>query len=174
MRARRLILLRHAKSSWADAGQADHERPLNARGRDAAPRMGAWLCQAGYRPDQILCSSAVRTRETLQRTSPAFDGVPHVVLDELYLAAPVKLLKCIATHANTEARTVLVIAHNPGLEMLASWLAGDTVSMPTAAAAVFQAIDPEMEWASLDDSRDLPLFRLVAHQEPRELFGEEG
>ena len=61
---RRLILMRHAKSSWADPGQRDFDRPLNARGVRSAPLLGAWLRERGHVPDAALVSTARRTRET--------------------------------------------------------------------------------------------------------------
>ena len=61
---RRLILMRHAKSSWADPGQRDLDRPLNKRGRRSAALVGGWLKRKGYRPDQALVSSARRAQET--------------------------------------------------------------------------------------------------------------
>ena len=65
----RLILIRHAKSSWANPGQGDHARPLNPRGRRAATAIGGWLADKGYVPDLILCSDAQRTRETTAGTA---------------------------------------------------------------------------------------------------------
>ena len=62
----RLLLLRHAKSSWDDAGLADHDRPLAKRGRRAAERVGAYLRTSDLLPDLVLCSSARRTQETLE------------------------------------------------------------------------------------------------------------
>ncbi|MEE3099475.1 MAG: histidine phosphatase family protein, partial [Pseudomonadota bacterium] len=60
----RLVLMRHAKSDWGDPGLGDHDRPLNDRGRRAAPRMGAWLAAQGAFPDAALLSSARRVQET--------------------------------------------------------------------------------------------------------------
>jgi phosphohistidine phosphatase len=60
----RLILSRHAKSGWDDPDLSDHDRPLNARGRGDAPKVGAWLRAKGYLPDAALVSSARRTQET--------------------------------------------------------------------------------------------------------------
>ena len=53
-----LILIRHAKSDWGDARLSDHDRHLNARGIEDAPRVGTWLEAQGYRPDHVLCSTA--------------------------------------------------------------------------------------------------------------------
>ena len=110
----RLILLRHAKSAWDDAGQDDFDRPLNARGRDAAPRVGAWIA-ARAAPDHVLVSAAARTRETWDRLG--LDGAP-VFRDDLYLA-PAETIRA----ALPDAGTVLVVAHNPGIAEAAATLA---------------------------------------------------
>ena len=61
---RRLILTRHAKSDWDDPMLDDHDRPLNKRGQRSAAELGEWLHSRGYEPDEVLCSTALRTRET--------------------------------------------------------------------------------------------------------------
>ncbi|PWJ10915.1 SixA phosphatase family protein [Jannaschia seohaensis] len=104
-----LILMRHAKSSWGDPMQEDHERPLNKRGREAAPRMGAWLRAQGFTPARILCSDAVRTRQTC--AALGFD-VPPELRPDLYLAGPGTILTL--ARAATES-PLLVIGHNPGI-----------------------------------------------------------
>ena len=86
--AKRIHLLRRAKSSWDDPDLADHERPLAPRGRKAAKRMARHLEEAGVRPDLVLCSSSTRTRQTLERVAPALpDGVPVELEDGLYAAS---------------------------------------------------------------------------------------
>ena len=67
---RRLLLLRHAKSSWDDPALADHDRPLAPRGRRAAKRMGAHLRDEQVEISLVLCSSATRARQTLERVEP--------------------------------------------------------------------------------------------------------
>ena len=85
---RELILLRHAKSSWGQAELADHDRPLNGRGRRQAPLVGAWLAAEDCEPDLVLCSSARRARETLEGLLGASGWQPPVVFEEgLYHAA---------------------------------------------------------------------------------------
>ena len=84
-----LYLLRHAKSSWDDPLQSDHARPLNKHGRAAAPLIATWLASRGHVPDTVLCSSAARTRETVDRMRPALPGLPEpMVEEELYHASP--------------------------------------------------------------------------------------
>src|SRR6187200_3248617 len=81
----RLYLLRHAKSSWDDPGLPDHDRPLAPRGRKAAKRMGAHLRERGIEPQLVLCSSARRTRETVERLALP-SGSQVEVEDGLYAA----------------------------------------------------------------------------------------
>ena len=136
-----LSLLRHAKSSWSDETLADRERPLAPRGRRDARRIAGHLCRLGREPELVLCSSAVRTRETLELVRPAL-GVSRVVLDdELYAASAEEILARIRLVPD-DVGSVLVIGHNPGLHQLALSLAssGDELTrletkFPTAALA---------------------------------------
>src|SRR5262245_53225155 len=120
MTSKLLVLLRHAKSSWADPDLPDHDRPLNGRGRDAAALVGRHLRQEGPHPDLVLCSSAVRTRQTLEGLE--LPGRVEVVIeDRLYGASAESLLSRIRQVPPGDG-TVLVIAHNPGVEDLARTL----------------------------------------------------
>jgi phosphohistidine phosphatase len=117
-----LHLLRHAKSLWKGDAE-DHERPLSRRGRKAARLVGRHLAAAARAPDLILCSSAARTRQTLDLVLAELGARPRcAVEDELYLAGPEKLLGRIARLAEAD-RDVLLIGHNPGLHELAVALA---------------------------------------------------
>ena len=119
----RLFLLRHAEAGSGAPGLDDHDRPLTARGREAAGRVGAYMASRGYTPTHVICSSALRTRETWESVSERLPGAPRfLVMQELYLASPGQLLDCIA-QAPAEAESLLVIAHNPGIAALASALA---------------------------------------------------
>ncbi|MFN3259611.1 MAG: SixA phosphatase family protein [Pikeienuella sp.] len=129
----RLILLRHAKSDW-HAGLSDHERPLNRRGRLAAPLMGAWLREEGLTPALALVSSATRTQETWERlglaapmeTRPAiYEAEAETILEELNLTGGA-------------ASPLLLVGHNPGIGDAANRLLSDDVigDFPTAQAAV--------------------------------------
>ena len=157
---RLLIVLRHAKSSWADERLDDHDRPLAARGRKAAVRVGRWLADGGLRPDLVLCSTARRARETVDLVRPAFEqDVPVRFLDALYEAEPDALLEAVR-RAPDEVSKLLLIGHNPGLEGLARRLAPADGSrqhremmakFPTAAAAVIGVAAPNwrrVAWGS--------------------------
>lgn len=137
----RLILTRHAKSSWDNANQPDHERPLNPRGRRAAKAIGEWLESRGYGPQLILCSTATRTRETcdlLNETLGKAAEVRHV--KELYHASPEQMMEVLK---QTEETDVLLIGHNPGIAALAAELANTPPpharfdAYPTGATTVF-------------------------------------
>jgi phosphohistidine phosphatase len=169
---RRLILFRHAKSSWADPDLDDHDRPLNDRGRLAAPLMGAWLAGRGWRPDHVLCSSSLRTRQTWAAAAGAFDAPPEPTVEpELYHADPATMLARLRA-APADAATVAMIGHQPGIGAFARRLSdGDTpprcarafAKFPTAACAVidFDAAD----WASVAFGTG----RFHAFAAPREL-----
>lgn len=143
-----LTLLRHAKSNWDDPSLEDFDRPLGRRGRDAAPKMGEALAARGLKPDLIICSGAVRARQTLELVVDAFGSpTPHVVFDDaVYMATPQVLLARLRAHTGSEAPGhVMIVGHNPGLEELALQLAvrgpADergrmAEKFPTASAAV--------------------------------------
>ncbi len=158
MEERQLLLLRHAKSSWGDAKLGDHERPLNRRGRTAAGLIGQYLKDRGLLPDLILCSTSARTRETLDLAARNWndEAPPCKYLRDLYHAAPSELLYSIQDVPD-EVRRLLIVGHNPGLELLAGQLAGKKSDsrmlgrmrekFPTAALAVFGV--PLRRWKSL-------------------------
>lgn len=110
---KRLILIRHAKSSWDDPMTPDLARPLNPRGRRAAGAIGTWLDSRGHLPDEVLCSHAARTTETWARLSPALDGVPEAQLTPTLYNASAEVIMAVLRHAT--GRVVMIIGHNPGL-----------------------------------------------------------
>jgi phosphohistidine phosphatase len=120
---RQLLLLRHAKSSWDDATVPDRDRPLNARGRRAALVMRQAMRDLGLAPDVVLVSTARRTQETLEALEPWDDAPLIEPMDSLYLANPIQLIAALHAVAET-VRSVLLIAHNPGLHDLAVSLVG--------------------------------------------------
>ena len=117
---KRLILTRHAKSSWDDPMTPDHDRPLNERGKAAAADLGQWLASRGYVPDKVLCSDAVRTRATFSGIAPALPATPVLELKPaLYHAGPDVML---AVLQNAKADCVMMIGHNPGIAEFAERL----------------------------------------------------
>ena len=129
-----LLILRHAKSSWANPGMKDHQRPLNERGRKAAARMGRLIRENDLVPDLILSSDSTRTKETVRLCSESsgFNGSIRF-MNELYHASCESLLT--AAQSAEEARRVLLVAHNPGMEDLVELLGGTFEIFPTAALA---------------------------------------
>ena len=96
---KRLILTRHAKSSWDDPLTPDHDRPLNERGKAAAADLGVWLSSRGYVPDEVMCSDALRTRKTWSGIAPALPGTPILHLKPaLYHAGP-EVMLAVLRHA---------------------------------------------------------------------------
>ena len=116
------MLLRHAKSAWPD-GIADHDRPLAARGQEAAPRIGAYLAEEQLFPDLVLVSPARRTRETWDLVREKLGEAPARFDPRIYEAPAARLLT-IVQEVEDEARALLMIGHNPGFEDLARLLVG--------------------------------------------------
>ena len=150
--ARRLVLLRHAKSAWPDV--ADHERPLARRGRRDAPVAGRWLRAAGRSPDRVVCSTARRARQTWQLAAAELDACPAVRFDPRVYGAAAGDLLDLAREAAPGTRTLLIVGHVPALQELTVALAvaraGDAdalkrvrVKFPTAAIAVLEWSSPE-------------------------------
>jgi phosphohistidine phosphatase len=176
---RQLLLLRHAKSSWEDKELPDHERPLNPRGRRAAAAMRDAMENLGLAPDLVLVSSSLRTRQTLEALEP-WQEMPLIEnMESLYNATAPALLQ--ALHAVKETvRSVLLIAHNPGLHELAMRLVGAHAmtyanadlrrlaeGYPSGALAEFTVPGP---WGTLDEGGG----RLVRFLCPRDLPGGGG
>lgn len=139
-----LILVRHAKSSWRYPALDDHDRPLNGRGRRSATAIGNWLATNDLVPECVLCSDAVRTRETWRFISAEFDSAPQADwLSSLYHATPETVL-AVLNSLGSES-TVLLLGHNPGLAETAQALAIAAPGhpkfgqYPTAATTVFEA-----------------------------------
>ena len=178
---RKLVLLRHAKSAWPDV--PDHERPLARRGQRDAPVMGRWLCAAGHLPDQVLCSTARRARETWQLAQAGLGVTPPASFDDgVYQGSAPQLLDLIRG-ADPAARTLLVVGHDPAMPELALALAATTstahpgaasdasppdvldrmrAKFPTAAIAVFEVTG---DWDQLGPGT----ARLICFVTPRDL-----
>lgn len=172
---RRLCLLRHAKSSWDDARLADFDRPLARRGREAAPRIARWMAEAGLRPDHVLCSPALRTRQTWEIVQPSLGPQAEARFCRTIYEAPWERLLTALRGVPAAAHTVLMIGHNPGMEDLANLLAGaesDTQALavmrrkfPTAALALFDV--PDAAWPELGPG----CARLGAFVRPKDIDG---
>lgn len=116
----KLILTRHAKSSWDGPALDDHARPLNARGRKAAAALGDWLAARDHRPEEVLCSDARRARETWKLIASQLPVAPEATrLPGLYLASAGEMLGLLR---GAKAPTLMMIGHNPGIGALAEAL----------------------------------------------------
>jgi phosphohistidine phosphatase len=131
---RTLVMIRHAKSSWANPLQSDFDRPLNERGNKDAPDMGIRLRKAGLIPDLIIASTAKRTRQTANHIAQATGYNPDKIHweEKLYHCIPVVFEELIYEVAD-DVGTVFIIAHNPGITEFVNQLSPDfyTGNMPT-------------------------------------------
>ena len=161
---RNLYLIRHGKSDWdADYGK-DHDRPLAARGQRDAGKIGAYLKRASVHPDLVLCSSAVRTRETLDLVMEAAGWRSEVsVVKQLYLADPQEVIALIASQPDS-VQTLAVIGHQPFTGQVAShFLGGRHLEVPTACVIGMEFDAPS--WESVRQEQG----RLLMHLLPRRL-----
>ena len=167
----RLMLLRHAKSDWSRPGITDAERPLNARGRSAAPLVGRLMKARGWRPDRVLCSPARRARETLALALAELGPVPDTrVLPSLYERLDADYLDEIRAEGEG-ADALLVVGHNSATQTTALTIAREDGSerlkrmreaFPTGALAV---LDVGGAWTGLAAGG----ARLVDFVRPRDL-----
>jgi phosphohistidine phosphatase len=159
-----LLLLRHAKSSWKAVSLDDHERPLNKRGTREAPRTGRLLKVGDRLPNRILTSTAKRALRTADIVAQAsgYDG-EIVRVPDLYAADTATLLAVARDHGNDAAR-LLVVAHNPGLEMLVEHVTGCKEELPTA--TLVEIALPIDAWSELNERVK---GTLVSVWRPREL-----
>ncbi len=157
-----LVLVRHAKSAWGDPTLADHDRPLNDRGRRDAPEMGRRLRERGVSPQAILSSTAVRARTTAEAIAEQLGVAPDVVaLDErLYGSSPETILAVVG-ELDDEVATVLIVAHDPGMSDLAYRLSGEIEHMPTCAVAEFRF--RTWSWSEIGDAEPLEVYLDTPH-----------
>lgn len=159
-----LLLLRHAKSSWKKPDLPDHDRPLNKRGKKEAPSVGKYLQANNLLPDLVLSSTARRAHETAQAVAEAsgFEGQVDLYQD-LYMsdtASYLDILRCLPDEVNR----VLVVGHNPDVEVLLTLLTDIQEHMTTAALAVINL--PISSWQELTEATD---GRLQVLWTPREV-----
>jgi len=121
----RLVLMRHAKSSWADNNQHDFDRPLNHRGIRNAKEMGLYLKQQGISVQRILCSPAKRTQETLELVQEGLQVLETKLCPNLYEASLGEVLSEIQNQA--ECPLLMVLGHNPSISYTAAYLANHDI-----------------------------------------------
>ncbi|GGV70678.1 SixA phosphatase family protein [Streptomyces massasporeus] len=153
--SRMIVLFRHAKADWPQV--TDHERPLADRGRTEAAEAGRRLADTGIAFDLALCSTAVRTRETWKLAVQEFPQRPKTVYEErIYEASPGELI-ALLNETPDDARNVLMIGHNPGIQGLAEVLAGsgedearERMTRRGFPAAAFAVLSFGSTWKSLE------------------------
>lgn len=159
-----LLVMRHAKSSWNDPQLEDHDRPLNHRGKHAAERMGELVETEHMLPDIILCSTAKRAQDTasLLAETSNYDG--EIQLRRDFYGAESDIFIQALQNLPDEYQRVMIIGHNPDLEMLVLELIGHSESLSTAALAHIEL--PVERWQEMSDKTQ---GRLVHLWRPREL-----
>jgi phosphohistidine phosphatase len=128
-----VIFLRHAKSDWHAGASDDLSRPLTERGRRAAAAVGSFLADAGHIPNLVLCSPAVRARQTVEIAISAGDWTsPIETVDELYYGTVENMI----TLANKrQVPLLMLVGHEPLMSSALEYLTGAEVRMPTGALA---------------------------------------
>lgn len=161
---KRLILMRHAKSSWED-DVADFDRPLNGRGLRDAPRIAAELARRGWFPDVVIHSAALRTTQTWELMASHFPEVCKVVSSKsLYLGSLPDIQEVVET-LPPDCGTSLIIGHNPGWELAVHQLSNQNQRMTTANAALFEIVADNWEIVFTRDAT----WRLLGILRPKEL-----
>ena len=152
---KKLLLMRHAKSSWKDSDVPDHDRSLKKRGQKDAEKMGKLLKSKKIVPDLIISSTAIRAEKTAEILAKACKYDNEIIFcDSLYMAEPADILKVIKEHAKKQ-KCLLVIGHNPGMEAFLQILTGKVESLSTASIAYLGAkID---NWEELSGEEEINL-----------------
>ncbi len=135
---KKLLLLRHAKSSWGDSSLADFDRPLNVRGERAAPLIGRMLSQHDLNPDAIISSPALRAKQTTRLVVVEAQASAIVQYDERIYEASVGTLQEIIYELPGNVNAALLVGHNPGMENLLYQLTGEMRHMGTACLAAIR------------------------------------
>lgn len=167
---RELLILRHAKSDWSSSAGTDFDRPLAKRGKNDAPRIGAWMYREGLIPEYVVCSPAERARQTVLKVCKMLElKKKGIVWEKDAYDASLADLLVILSRCPQDASTVLLVGHNPGLEELVGFLAGDEVDepedgkvLPTASLA---RLEMPADWCALEAG----CAQLISLTRPRNL-----
>jgi len=168
MKSTTLLVMRHAKSDWNASHGSDFDRVLSGRGISDAPRMGQWIVDQSYTPDQIICSPAQRVRETILAAGKAWDQDEDQIKwdHDIYNADLDKLLAIVAGDLK-QGSINLLTGHNPGVSELILYLSGDRVPeqasdnlMPTAAVTI-------LKLANSDNPVNYGDWQIIDYMKPR-------
>jgi len=170
MLTRKLMLVRHAKSSWSDNSLNDFERPLNKRGANDAERVARWIATNKFIPETLLCSPARRARQTaeaiLKVTKMSDETVRYI--PKMYLADTDVLLQLIHETDN-RMQSIMLIGHNPGLEHLLEWVSSDalpyTKDGKLLTTANFVMLGFDQDWQTISDHQG----QLLEFMRPKQL-----
>ena len=169
--ARELLILRHGKSDWGGDAVTDFHRPLARRGRKAVKSMALWLRRQGLLPEHILSSTAERARQTTLRLCRHAD-IPESRVewqDAIYAADLEELLEVLVNAPQQHGR-IMIVGHNPGLEELVAYLAGEPIEAPAGSPALPTAglvrLSMPWEWQRLESG----CAQVLSVNRPRELF----
>ena len=169
--SRELLIFRHGKSDWGGDAVNDFHRPLAGRGRKAVKRMASWLRDQSLLPEQILSSTAERARQTALRLCRYAD-IPETRVewrDAIYAADLEALLDVLVSAPQQQGRT-MIIGHNPGLEELVEYLAGEPIKTPAGSPALPTAglarLSMPCDWKRLESG----CAQVLSINRPRELF----
>jgi len=161
---RRLIVMRHAKSSWKSDARSDHQRPLNKRGRRDALRVGIHIGEIDWVPDRVLSSDSMRTQLTFAGLTDGFGSVPVEWLPAFYHGGT-EALRAGLAGVSDEVESVLVLGHNPGWEETVTWLTGGEIFLKTACAVLLA--NDAASWTAAIAERGA--WRIHTVVRPREL-----
>ena len=145
--------MRHAKSDWSGSGTSDFDRPINNRGQENAMRVGQWMAANNHFPEEIISSPARRARQSIELVSKQLKfSQSKIKYDEsLYLASFDTLMECVQLYKDNVS-SLMLVAHNPGLEYLINFLLSKSVnqtstsiSVTTANLAIFEYEDESFD-----------------------------
>lgn len=165
---RTLLIVRHAKSSWKQDDIPDHDRPLKRRGKRDARALGLHLREQKLIPQLVICSTAKRAQQTAKLMAEAAGFVGEILLEPtLYEAGPTSYIRSLQSIDESYQR-VLVVGHNPGLEILLKVLTGEAYWLTTAALACVEL--PISAWP---ETQEYVGGRLVSLWSPKQVQGNE-
>ena len=166
-----LFIMRHAKSDWSSPGTSDFDRPINKRGHKNARRIGEWMQQNTQIPEKIVCSPALRAKQTIENVLGqliTFNQNDLYYDKDLYLADLDTLLECIQLYKN-DVNSLMLIAHNPGLDYLVDFLADKSIEPDKQGKTVTTANLIIFEFAHNNFDPEIDKGKLIEFIKPKQL-----
>ncbi|MDX2505344.1 MAG: histidine phosphatase family protein [Gammaproteobacteria bacterium] len=164
-----LMVLRHGKSDWS-SNETDFNRPITDRGKRGAQRMGVWLAQQGLKPDMVISSPAERAKVTAQKMMKAMDETDqYIIYDKRVYDASLNDLLEVLAGISDETKRVVLVGHNPGLELLLTYLCKEKVAIPAdgklLATATLAHLNLSFPWRKIEKN----CAKLVEIKRPKSL-----